>query len=136
MSGRNITRATQRDESAHPVIRDAIDRGYVHTGDVYTDIGDLPDHDTANKARRLVKNAGQHLGVSVAAWVADAAGEPCYRNCADPAAPHKVLFRIFSKSSGRAKIVQDTGGDPGRLKYNPFKRNAPRILDDDGEPVN
>lgn len=134
MTGRNVI-TRPRDERGHPVVKDAIERGFVHTGDVYTDIGDLPSHDIANTSRRLIKNAGQHLGVSVAAWVADADGQPCYRNCADPSAPHKVLFRVFTKNSGRAKVVEDTGGDPAKLRYNPFKRAAPRILDDDGHPV-
>lgn len=135
MPGRNITQARPRDERAHPVIKDAIQRGYHLSGEVYTDIGAMPTHAIANQARRLTKNAGQHLGVSVAAWVVDADGTPCYRDCADPHAPHSVQFRLFSKASGRAKVVQDTGGDPSKLKYNPFKRNAPRILDDNGQPI-
>lgn len=135
MPGRNMTQARPRDERAHPVIRDAIERGFIHTGEVYTDIGALPNHSIANTSRRLVKNAGQHLGVSVAAWVVDADGEPCWKDCQDASAPHSVRFRVFTKNSGRAKVVQDTGGDPSKLKYNPFRKNAPRLLDDDGQPL-
>lgn len=135
MSGTNRTQLRPRDERGHPVVRDAIERGFVHTEAVYEDIPALPSHQVANKSRQLIKNAGQHLGVSIGAWVTDQDGNPCWKDCADPDAPHYVRFRLFTKNSGRAKVVKDTGGDPSKLKYNPFARNSPRILDDDGKPL-
>lgn len=135
MSHRNKTAATRPDERAHPVVKDAINRGYVLTGDVYTDIGTVPGHDVANQGRRLVRQAGEHLGVSVAAWVTDADGNQCYRSCKDPDAPHSVHFRLFTKNSARQKVAQDTGGDPSKLKYNPFMRAERRILDDHGKRI-
>jgi len=134
MSHRNITKAGPRDERAHPVVTHAIDNGYVITGAPYP-IDGFATHDAANAGRRSIRLAGQHLGVSVAAWVTDADGERCYKSCADPNAPHGVRFRLFTKESGRQKVVTDSGGDPANLKYNPFRGAAPRLLDDQGKRI-
>lgn len=135
MSHRDVRKAGPRDERAHPVVHDAINRGYVISGETYTDIGSLPTHDVANQSRQLVKQAGEHLGVAVAAWVTDADGTPCYRSCKDPSAPHRVHFRVFTKNAARQKVAQDADGDPANLKYNPFWRGEPRLLDDDGRRI-
>lgn len=131
MSGLHPNRMRPRDERAHPVVHDAIERGYVASGAVYTVPG-ISGHDAANEARKSIRVAGDHLGVSVAAWVADEQGNPCYRDCADPQAPHQACFRLFSKDVARQHIATVTGGDPSKLKYNPWQRAEPRLLDDQG----
>jgi hypothetical protein len=134
MTGLHPSRLKPRDERAHPVVRDAIEGGFAETGEVYRVPG-LPGHDIANQSRMSIRAAGQHLGVSVAAWVVDAGGEPCWKACKDPDAPHGAFFRIFPKTEGRRHVVQQTGGDPSKLKYNPFKKAEPRMVDDNGQRI-
>jgi hypothetical protein len=75
------------------------------------------------------------MGVSCAAWVTDADGEPCYRSCADPSAPHGVHFRLFPKNASRRFVTEQAGGDPAKLKYNPWKRKSGPRFDDNGVPI-
>ncbi len=75
-----------RDESAHPVVEDAIDKGYLDTGRIYP-IPGFTTHQAANEGRLSINRAGQHLGVSVSGWVTDQAGERCYQGCQDPRPP-------------------------------------------------
>jgi hypothetical protein len=134
MGHRNVTTTTRRDERAHPVIRDAIDKGHVTSGEPYP-VNGFAGHDAANQGRLSVRRAGEHLGVSIACWVCDSDGTPCYKSCKDPDAPHGIRIRLFSKKSARAKVVEDSGGDPANLKYNPFRRVSGPILDDHGNRI-
>src|SRR5262249_32767163 len=121
MAKRHPAAMRPRDESAHPVVKDALGKGYLDTGKPYP-IHGFKTHEAANQGRLSVNRAGSHLGVSVAAWVADQYGEPCYRHCQDESAPHSVFFRLHSKNQARKHILHQTGGDPSKLKYNPFAR--------------
>lgn len=123
-----------RDERAHPVVQDALDKGYLDSGEVYQITG-FATHDAANQARLSVNRAGQHMNVSTPCWVTDEAGESCYKACADPDAPHGVFFRLHSKDAARKHIVHVTGGDPSKLKFNPFARGSGPVVDDAGRPV-
>lgn len=129
-----MTSAGQPDERGHKVIKYAIDRGYVTTGAVYP-LDGFPSHDSANESRQVINRAGDHLGVSVAAWVVDGDGEQCFKDCQDPAARHGVRFRLFIKSEARKKVVKDSGGDPAKMKYSPFRKAEKRIVDDHGKRI-
>jgi len=124
----------RRDERAHGVIRDAIARGYVGSGQHY-DLPQLPDHDTANQARLSVNRGARHLGASVSCYVVDGNGEHCWPLSRCPGGPHSVRFRLWSKKSARARVNEIAQGDPSRLMYNPYKRRARPIIDEDGNPV-
>lgn len=121
-----------RDERAHPVVNDALDRGYLDTGREYP-VDGIASHDAANEARLSVKNAATHLGVSEACWVVDGAGNPCGADCQAPGTPHGIRFRLHNKNAARAYITRQSGGDPSKLKYNPFQRGEPRRIDDNGQ---
>jgi len=141
MAGRHPAAMRKRDERAHAVIKDALNQGYLDTGTPYVVPG-FGSHDAANEGRKSVKVGGDHLGFSTAAWVTDQDGNPCwigskpgYKECTDPGAPHAVRFRIHSKDKGREHVVRESGGDPSKLKYNPFQRAEGRLVDDSGNPV-
>lgn len=134
MAGRHPKAMRPRDERAHPVVQDALDRGYLDSGTPYP-IDGIPTHDAANEARLAVNRAGRHFNVSTPSWVVDEAGHPCYRDCADPGAPHGVRFRVHSKDAARMHVHQQTGGDPAKLKYNPFQRSSGPRFEDDGRPI-
>lgn len=121
MPNRNPNRIRARDERGHPLIRDAIGRGYEASGDDYP-VGPFPGHDIANESRLVIGRALEHFGYPRAARVVDRDGQPCHGDCADPAAPHSVTFRLFAKHAARAHTLRETGGDPANLKYNPFRR--------------
>ena len=123
-----------RDESAHPLVEHALEQGYLDTQAVYH-VDGLAGHDIANKARLSLNRAGQHLNVSTPSWVVDSAGEPCWKSCQDPQAPHGLRFRVHSKDAARQHLLRETGGDPSKLKYNPFKRGQRALVDDSGRPV-
>ena len=116
------------DTRADPVVEDAIERGYVGSGNAYI-IDGITDHNTANDARRSVNRAANRRNLSAACWVVNQAGESCWRDCADGNAPHGVRFRLHPKNEARAHIYQQTGGDPANLKYNPWRR-TPKFTDD------
>jgi hypothetical protein len=131
MPGRYPHAAKGRDERAHGVIQDAIDKGYLDNDRKYY-VGNLPDHETANQARLSVTRGLPHFGLSPTAWVTDKDGVPCYRNCADPSAPHGVGFQLHSKNAARRYLVTKTGGDPAKLRYNPFAPPRAGRFDDNG----
>jgi hypothetical protein len=121
-----------RDESAHGVVTDAINQGYIGTDRPYP-IRGIQGHEAANQARLSINRAGRHLGVSIACWVVDNDGEGCWKDCQDPQAPHGVFFRLHSKNQARGHVVASTGGDPAKLKYNPFKRGTGPLVDESGQ---
>lgn len=131
MAGRYPHAAQPRDERAHDVIQDAVDKGHLDTGRAYHVPG-LPDHDTANEARRAITRGLHHFGLSPAAWVTDADGNQCYRDCKDPKAPHGAAFELHSKNAARKHIVKQTGGDPSKLKFNPYSPARRGRFDDSG----
>ena len=123
-----------RDERAHPVVNDALDRGYLDSGREYP-VDGIIGHQAANQARLSVKLAATHLGVSAACWVVDQAGNPCPQDCEPSDTPHGVRFRLHSKAAARAYVTRQAGGNPANLRYNPFQRGEPRRFDDNGQPL-
>ncbi|HEY1706407.1 MAG TPA: hypothetical protein VGG75_42585 [Trebonia sp.] len=115
----------ERDERAHAIVQDAVDKGYEDSGAKYH-VPNLKNHDTANETRKIVARALEHFGYPRAAWVTDKDGTPCYRGCKDPDAPHGVGFQLHSKTKARAYVVGTTGGDPSKLKWNPHSRRRYR----------
>ena len=122
--GRHPAGLRPRDERAHPVVKDAIDRGFVGTGQPYV-IPGLRTRQAADEARRAVNNAARHLGVSCSSKASTDiidSGNGTF----------ELHFRLYTKASGRNHIAQSTGGDPSKLAYNTYRRAEPRILADDG----
>jgi hypothetical protein len=134
MTGRHPKAMKPRDESAHPLIEQALSEGYLDTGAVYH-VDGFASHAIANQARLSMNRGGKHLNVSTPSWVTDEYGEQCYKACKDPQAPHGLRFRLHSKDSARSHVLHQSGGDPSKLKYNPFKRGQKAIIDDSGRPV-
>lgn len=133
MSGRHPAAMGQPDKRADPVIEDAVQQGYVDSERVYV-IPGFATHSAANEGRLSVSRSAKRRNLGSPAWVADQDGQPCYKDCADPAAPHKVHFRLWSKDKARAHVFRQSGGDPSNLKYNPWKGNRNRRFSDSGEP--
>ena len=120
------------DVSADPVIALAIERGYLNT-DTPFDVP-MPSHDAANRGRLSINRSARRQNLSPAAWVAGEDGEPCNPKvspCQAPEGPHYVRFRLWAKDAGRVHIFRQTGGDPSKLKYNPWNRGAAKF-DDSG----
>jgi hypothetical protein len=132
MAGRYPHAAGGRDERAHDVIQDAVDKGYLDTGRKYIVPG-LPSHEAANQARMSITRGLHHFGLSPAAWVTDADGNQCGKGCSTPDAPHGAGFELHSKDSARKYIVRQTGGDPSKLKFNPYAPPRPARFNDAGE---
>lgn len=118
------------DTSADPVIARMIEAGYLGNDTPY-DIP-MPDHDSANRGRLSVNRSARRQNLSPGAWVADEAGERCVPPCAAPEAPHYLRVKLWPKTAGRGHVFRQTGGDPAKLKYNPWARTGPRF-DDQGE---
>ena len=119
-----------RDERAHGIIEDALNKGYLDSGKPYVVPG-FPSHDAANEARQSIARGLHHYGVAPAAWVTDSDGNQCYKNCQDPSAPHGAAFELHSKDRAKKHVVEQTGGDPSKLRFNPYARNAqPRVTPD------
>ena len=131
MAGRYPHAAGARDERAHGVIQDAIDKGYLDTGQKYI-VGGLPSHDIANQTRVAITRGLVHFGLAPAAWVTDQAGEQCWKDCADPDAPHGAGFELHSKNEARKHVVRQTAGDPAKLKFNPYSPPRQGRFDDNG----
>lgn len=73
----------------------------------------VEEEERAREIRRALFRSAKHLGVSLKADLErDAAGAWAIR------------FRAIDKAIGRAYIRQKTGGDPSRLDYNPYVRQA------------
>ena len=127
MAGRHPQGMRARDESAHPVVQHAIDQGYVGTGRPYV-IKGFTSKEAAERGRRSVNNAARHMGVSCSSRQNQDVHE-----AAD--GTFEVHFRLFTKASARQHITQATGGDPTKLAYNPFRRAAGPVMDDQGRRV-
>jgi hypothetical protein len=123
--------AGPRDESAHGVIQDAVDKGYLDTGRKYY-VGNLASHDIANEARKSITRGLAHFGLAPTAWVTDKDGNPCWKDCKAPDAPHGAGFELHSKNAARKYVVAATGGDPSKLRYNPFTPPRAGRFDDNG----
>lgn len=123
-----------RDERGHPVVEDALGKGYLDTGAAYQ-INGISGHEAANQARKSIKVAGEHLGVSAAPWVVNQYGDHCWKIECDPEAVHHVYFKLWSKKSARQHVLRESGGDPANLKWNPFERKNQRLYDDDGRKI-
>lgn len=134
MSGRHPKAMRPRDERAHPVIQDAHAKGYLDSGRDYL-IPGLASHGIANDVRMSVRRGLQHLGFGQAARVVDMDGIPCWKDCRNPAAPHGVTFKLWSKDGARQHVFQESRGDVGKLKFNPYQKASPRLVDDSGRPV-
>ncbi len=127
MAGRHPRAMRPRDESAHPVVRDAIDKGFVGSGRYYT-VDGFTSHEAANAGRRSINNAARHLGVSCSS--AEAAD--C-QQLTD--GTYRVRFRLWPKNSGRAHVTSQSGGDPSKMPYNPFRRAEGPAMDDEGRRI-
>lgn len=121
------------DRRADPVVDDAVDKGYVDSEAVYQVPG-FATHAAANEGRLSVNRSAHRRNLGSACWVTDEAGEPCYRDCKDPQAPHQLRFRLHSKNRAREHVYRQSGGKPENLKYNPWKKDSARRFDDDGRP--
>ena len=122
----------QADTRADPVIAHAIEQGYLDSNEVFTVPG-MASHDIANDGRLSVNRAARRRNLSPGAWVADQDGNPCYQDCQDPDAPHLVKFRLWSKNTARTHVFRETGGDPSKLKYNPWTSHKRVRHDDSGQ---
>ena len=121
MPSRHPFKQTPRDTRAHGIIEwylgeHGADSGYEHTTPA------AGGHDAANEGRLCIRRGARHFGLSAAAWVIGPDGQPCVYDCQDPQAPHALVFSLHSKERGRAYVGRETGGDPARLKYNPYAR--------------
>lgn len=119
------------DESAHRLIQHAIKRGFLDSGKPFLLPG-LPDHASANDARVSVARGLEHFNLGRAAWVTDADGNQCYRDCKDPSAPHGIGFQLHSKNKARQHVAQR---DPSEVKFNPFLRRQSPRFDDNGQQM-
>jgi hypothetical protein len=127
MAGRHPQGMRERDERAHPVVRDAMDRGFVGSGRFY-EVPGFASREAANEGRKSINNACRHLGVSCRSREAEDLHELTDGTW-------KVTFRLWPKNEGRAHIRQATGGDPANLSYNPFARAEAASFDDDGRSL-
>lgn len=121
------------DTRADPVIAYAIEHGYLDSGEVFR--VPMPDHDAANEGRLSVNRSCKRQNLSPGAWVDDQDGQQCNplkSPCQDPDAPHFTSFKLWNKNGGRTHVFRQTGGDPAKLKYNPWMRKSPRY-DDQGQ---
>lgn len=124
MAGRHPQSLRQRDERAHPVVKDALDKGYSGTGRPY-EVDGFTSREAANEGRKAINNACRHLGVSCRSRESDDLIELSDGSW-------RVTFRIWPKNQGRAYVREATGGDPAKLAYNPFARAEGPLVDDDG----
>lgn len=134
MPGKDPHVFTPRDERAHPVMQDAIDRGFLEQGtargresEPYWLPG-FPTHAVANAARRSVYAAAKHMGVSCSSRT----GEDIIEQ---EDGTFAVRFWIMSRDSAKRRVLETTGGDPSKLAYNPFARRSKRVIADDGSRI-
>lgn len=113
-----------RDTRAHGLLESVLDQGYLDSGRDYVLEGTLT-HEGANEARLSVRRGARHFGVSCAAWVVGPDGEQCTYDCPDPAAGHTLAFQLYNKEAAAQYLARQTGGDPSKLKYNPYGRRWP-----------
>jgi hypothetical protein len=118
------------DMRADPVVAAAIDQGYLNSGEAFRI--PMPNHEAANEGRLSVNRSCRRQNLSPAAWVDDQDGQPCNpakNECADPDGPHYTSFLLWDKNRARTHIFRQTGGDPAKLKWNPWARQTPRYDD-------
>lgn len=127
MTGLHPRNLPPRDERAHPVVQDAIDKGYMNTDRNYVVRG-FDSWDSANEGRRSIYRATTHLGVSCSSRT----NEDIYE---DDDGTFYLHFRLYSKSHGRAQIAKVYGGNPANLPYNPFAKKSQRTVDDYGRRI-
>jgi len=132
MANRYPHAARERDTRAHDVIQDAIDRGYLDSGQKYF-IPGLPTHAAAREAQQSILRGLRYFNLAPSAWVTDEAGNQCHRDCADPSAPHGAGFELHSKDAAKKYLVDQTGGDPAKLRYNPYAPRRQGHFSDNGQ---
>lgn len=113
-----------RDERAHPVVKDAIESGYINTGKYY-EVRGFASEAVAQDSRRSIYAACRHLNVSCSSR----SGEDVLEMTDST---WMVRFRIFTKEHGRAHVLAQSGGDPSKLAWNPFERGETAVVDDSG----
>lgn len=138
MPGLHPNRMREPDRRADPVVEDALKRGFMDSGTAY-EIPGFPTHDAAAEGMRCLHRSAKRMNVGMAAWVCDDQGEQCWQKgrpvseyCYDPQGVHRVHFRIWSKNSARAHVLEQSGGDPANLRYNPWERKQKTRVSDDG----
>lgn len=133
MSGRHPARLQKADTRADPVIKDAMDSGYMDSGAVYT-IPGFPTHEAANQARLSVNRSARRQNLSTGAWVTGPDQNQCLADCQHPGEPHEVHFRLWSKDAARTHVFKESGGDPANLKWNPWTSHRSPRYSDTGAP--
>jgi hypothetical protein len=134
MSGHHPKALVQADKSADPLIEHALKTGHLDSDAAY-DVPGAPSHAIAYKSMGAIFRAARRQNLSPAAWVADQDGNPCWKNCADPDAPHMVRFKLWSKDKARAHVFRQSGGDPANLRFNPWEAGRNPRYDDSGNQV-
>jgi hypothetical protein len=119
-SRRHPFKQTPRDTRAHAVIEKYLSEHGADSGAQMTI--PMPDHQAANEGRLSVNRGARHYDVSASARVTDQDGEHCTYDCADPAAPHALVFALWSREGARAHVFRESGGRPENLRYNPWAR--------------
>jgi hypothetical protein len=127
MAGRHPGAMRPRDERGHPVVQDAIDKGYVGTGRPY-EVNGFESREAANEGRKSINNAARHLGVSCSSREGEHVQELTDGT-------FRVTFTLWPKAAARAHVHKQAGGDPSNLAYNPFARAQGPVMDDAGRPV-
>lgn len=134
MAGKDPHVFTPRDERAHPVMEDAIAKGYLERGTAQGRdsepywIPGFPSYTVANAARRSVYCAAKHMGVSCSSRMKEDIIE-------QEDGTFALRFWIMSRDSAKKRILETTGGDPSKLAYNPFKKRNTRRIADDGSYI-
>lgn len=134
MSGLHPAKMRPADKRGDPYIADALAKGYLDSGQAYI-IRGFPGHELAVEGRTAVNRSSRRQNIGPACWIADEAGERCgpkTSDCAALDAPHQVHFKLWSKDRARDHVFRESGGDPNRLKYNPWAGRT-RRLDDSGQ---
>lgn len=114
MTGRHPRAIRSRDERGHPVVKHAIEQGHLESGEFYWVRG-FATWESADEGRKSIYNAARHLDVSLSSRAQSDI-------LPDPEGGYMLRFRVFAKIEGRRHVIAATGGDPGRLAYNPFTR--------------
>lgn len=118
------------DTRADPIVAKMVADGYLNTGESF-DIP-MPTHDAANEGRLSFNRSARRQNLSPGAWVAGEDGEPCNaakNPCPDPDGPHYLRAKLWHKDRGRGHIFRESGGDPAKLKYNPWDRKTRKFSD-------
>lgn len=141
MPGLHPDRMRQADRRGDPVLEDALKRGFMDSGEAYQ-IPGFPSHEAAAEGMRSLYRAARRMNVSFAARVCDDTGEQCWEPgtpledyCYDPQGEHRVHFLIWSKNRARAYVLEQSGGDPSKLRYNPWERAQKTRVTDDGQVI-